>query len=172
MFASCLIYSNIFYFIFYYLDPTTDDKQKVPYPVIIGVSCGGIFVLALLSIFLIRYCHRRKVVSRGRVSDGMPADVAFPKPEKYELQETESKEDIVRYEEIAMWNDGVRYEGLGIVQDAARYEKLGFSSVATYQEVGTPNTANDYQEIGIPNSAGDYQEIGISDGALRYQEKK
>ena len=60
-------------------------------------------------------------MSRGRASDGMPAEVAFLNPEKYELQETESKEDTVRSEEIPMWNDNVRNEELGIVQDAARY---------------------------------------------------
>ncbi|XP_078371962.1 von Willebrand factor D and EGF domain-containing protein-like isoform X7 [Oculina patagonica] len=147
-------------------DPTKEGKQKIPYPVIIGVSCGGVFVLALISICLIRYCHQRKVVTQRRVSDGMPSEMAFPKPEKYELQETGSKEDIVRYEEIAMWNESARYEELGILQDSARYEKLGFSN-ATYQEAGIPNAAGDYQEIGIPNAAGDYQEIGISSDSLR-----
>ena len=74
------------------------------------------------------------------MSGVMPAEVASPKPEKYELQETESKEDIVRYEETSMW------------KDPTRYEKLAF------------------QEVGIPNVGGDYQEIRISYDDLRLQE--
>ncbi len=54
--------------------------------------------------------------------DRMPAEVEFKKHEKYELQETESKEGT------------------------ARCEKLGFSSVtACSQEVGIINDAADYQ---------------------------
>lgn len=143
------------------LEPTKEDKGKVPYPLIIGVSCGGIFVFAVLSIYLIRYCHRRKIVSRRRLSGVMPADVAFPNPEKYELQETNSQEDIVRYEEIGIWKDTVCYEELAISQDAARYEKLDFANGATYQELGIPNVCGDYQEIGISNEALRYQETGF-----------
>lgn len=79
----------------------------------------------------------------------MPAEVAFPKPEKYELQETESKEDIVRYEETSMW------------KDPARYEKLAFSNGATYQEVGKPNVGGDYQEIRISYDDLRLQEMGV-----------
>ena len=147
---SCL-YNKYSYFC--YLEPTKGDKVKLPYPVIIGVSCGGIFVLAILSILLIRYCHRRKIVSNRRVSDGMPANGAFPKPEKYELKETEAKKDVVRYEEIAMWKDPVRYEELGVFRDAADYEKLDFSNGTTYQEIGIPNVADENQEIGISKDA-------------------
>ena len=84
-------------------------------------------------------------MSQRQVSDGMPAEIALPKPEKYELQETESKGDIIRYEEIAMWKDPVRYEGLGVFRDAADCEKLDFSNGATYQETEIPNAARDYQ---------------------------
>ena len=77
----------------------------------------------------------------------MPTEVSFPKPEKHELQETEAKEDVVRYEEIGLWNDTVRYEGLQILPDAVQYEKLGFTNAAIYQEVGIPNAARDYREI-------------------------
>jgi len=128
-------------------EPT--EESKVPYPLIIGVSCGGIFVLAVLGIYLIRYCHRSKILRRRRASGVMPAEVAFPKPEKYELQETESKEDIVRYEETSMW------------KDPARYEKLAFSNGATYQEVGKPNVGGDYQEIRISYDDLRLQEMGV-----------
>jgi len=127
-------------------EPTEEDKEKIPYPIIIGVSCGGIFLLAILSICLIRFCNRAKKVRR-KCSGVMPTEVPFPKPEKYELQETESKEDVVRYEEIGLWNDTVRYEGLNILPDAVQCEKLGFTNAAIYQEVGIPNAARDYREI-------------------------
>lgn len=92
---------------------------KAPYPIIIGVSCGGVFVLAFLGIYLIRYCHRRKMPSRKLVPGVMPTETAFPNPEKYELQESKPKEDIVRNEEISMWKDTVCFEKLSISQDAA-----------------------------------------------------
>lgn len=114
------------------LEPTKQDKGKVPYAIVIGVSCGGIFVLAVLSIYLIRYCRRRKMLSLRRVSDMMLADVICPNPEKYALRETESKEDTVRYEETGMWKDTVRQEELAILQDATRYKKSEFSNGATY----------------------------------------
>jgi len=128
-------------------EPTKEHEGKVPYPIIIGVSCGGIFVLAVLSIYPIRRCHRRKVASRRHNSCGLPTEVAFPNSGKYELQETKSKEEIVRYEEIGMWKDTVCYEKLLVTQDAAEYE-----------------------ELDIPNVDGDYQEICISNDAERYQE--
>ena len=148
---SCLIFHQN-------LEPTKEDKDEVPYPIIIGVSCGGIFVLAILSIYLIRQCHRRKMASKRRNSCVIPTEVAFPNPGKYELQETKSKEDIVRYEEIGMRTDNVCYEKSPISQDASWYESLDFSNSAIYQE------------LGIPNVGGDYQEICISKDTLRYQE--
>jgi len=149
-------------------EPTEEDRWKVPYPIIIGVSCGGIFVLAILSVCLIRFCNRAKKVRR-RGSGVMPTEVPFPSPEKYELQETESKEDVVRYEEIGLWNDTVRCEGLEILPDAVHYEKLGFTNAAIYQELGIPNAAGDYREIAASKDAVDHQEIGNLNDGLRYQ---
>ena len=79
----------------------------------------------------------------------MPAEIAFPNPEKYQLQETASREDIVRYEETSMWTD------------PARYEKLAFSDGSTYHEVGIPNVAADNQEIRISYDDLRLQEMGI-----------
>ena len=62
----------------------------------------------------------------------MPTEVPFPNPEKYELQEMESKEDVVRYEEIGLWDDAVRYKGLEILPDAVQYEKLGLTNASIY----------------------------------------
>lgn len=153
----CLL---IFYFLIFYQN--LEDKRKVPYLLIIGASCGGIFFLVVLVIYLIRYCHRRKIASPKRVSGVMPNECAFPNPEKYELEETKSKEDIVRYEDIGMWKNNVSYEELQISQDAARYEKLNFSNGAIYQELDIPTGGGDYQEIGISNDALRYEETGFS----------
>ena len=121
---------------------------------IIGVSCGGIFILAVLIIYLIRHCRRRKMASRRRNSCAMPTEVAFPKHGKYELEETKSKEEIVRYEEIGIWKDTVWYEKLPVSQDAAEYEELDI-----------PNVDGDYQEICISNDAPCYQEISLLEKA-------
>lgn len=150
---------NIYIYFYQNLEPT--EESKVPLPLIIGVSCGGIFILAVLSVYLIRYCHRRKMLSRRRVSDVMPTEVAFPNPEKYELQETESKEDIVRYEETSMWKNTASYEELAISQDAARYEKLPFANGATHQEVGISNVGRDSREIRISYDDLRLQEMGV-----------
>ena len=153
---------SFFCFIFHQnLEPTKEDKEKIPYPIIIGVSCGGIFVFAILSIYLIRQCHYRKIASRGRNSCAMHTEVAFSNPGKYELQESQSKEDIVRYEEIGMRADNVCYEKSPVSQDTAWYENLDFSKSAIYQELGIPNVGGDYQEICISNDTARYQESGF-----------
>jgi len=59
----------------------------------------------------------------------MPTEVGFPKHGKYELQETKSKEEIARYEEIGMWKDTVWYEKLQVSQDDAEYEELDVPDV-------------------------------------------
>ena len=89
------------------------------------------------------------MLSQRRVSGVMPGEVAFPYPEKYQLQGTTSKEDIVRYEETSMW------------KDPARYEKLAFSNGTTYQEVGIPNICVDNQEVRISYDDLRLQEMGI-----------
>ena len=78
-------------------DPKKDVKEKLPYPLIIGASCGGIFVIVLASICLVRHCHRQERIENRRVSNGMPPEVPHPSPHNYELKETRSKEDIVNY---------------------------------------------------------------------------
>lgn len=89
----------------------------------------------------------------------MPAEVPFPKPEKYELKKAQSKENTVSHEELGIW------------KDSSNYEKLHFSKGgALNQEVGIVNTASDYQEIGKLNDHGHYQEIEMAGGPERYQE--
>lgn len=89
----------------------------------------------------------------------MPSEVSRPNPEKYELKEARSKEDIVTYEELGVW----KQDGM--------YEKLHFSKGETrYQELGIHNMAADYQEISKPNNASYNREIGSEDNPERYVE--
>ncbi|KAJ7351103.1 hypothetical protein OS493_036559 [Desmophyllum pertusum] len=107
-----------------------EDEKKIPYTLIIGISCGGAFILALVTICGIRYCQRQHQINRLHASDGMPADVVFSRAETYEMEDTKSKEDIVSYEEIGISNAAAMYGELGTSKDAVRYEKLDFSNDA------------------------------------------
>ena len=70
-----------------------------------GVSFGGLFVLALVSICLIRFCKRDKLVRRNRRHpDVMPSEEAFPDREKYELKNAKYAENIIYFEEVGVWS--------------------------------------------------------------------
>ncbi|XP_078371975.1 von Willebrand factor D and EGF domain-containing protein-like isoform X3 [Oculina patagonica] len=147
-------------------DSEEPTKPKISFAVIIGISCGGVFLLALVTVCVIRHCQRRTNGNRTRVSDGMPAEVSFPKSEKYELEA--KKEDIVRYEEVQISAIDTHYEELGISNEAVRYEKLGTSGeAARYVEVGNSTDAGQYDEIGISNDAAVYEEMGILNEAMQ-----
>ncbi|PFX16669.1 Neurogenic locus notch-like protein 2 [Stylophora pistillata] len=137
-------------------DPTEDAKGELPYPLIIGASCGGIFVILLISICLVRHCQREKRLDRRRISDGMPSEVAFPNQEKYELKDARSKEDIVSFEELGLW------------KEAGDNEK--FHGGARYQEVGIANMATDDQDIGKSSDSGYHLETGMARDPARYQQ--
>lgn len=81
-----------------------NEETKLPLGVVIGASCGGGFVICLLTVYLIRRYKRRGTRSPRRVSDSMPAEVAFPNPEKYEMKDTTPHEDIIRCEETGIFN--------------------------------------------------------------------
>ena len=51
--------------------------------------------------------------------DGMPAEVAFPRPEKYELQGMELKEDCLLYEKAGVPGEPVSNQEVGIQNAAA-----------------------------------------------------
>lgn len=146
-------------------DPATEDKGKISIYIIIG-ACGGVFCLLLIAICLIRSCKRRQKINRARVANGLPPDVAFPNPEKYEM--SNRKEDIVRYEEVKISAIGIRYEELGIPNEAVHYEKLSTSNDgARYQAVGTSTFAGNDEEIGISNDAATYEEVGTPNKAMQ-----
>ena len=105
------------------LEANKEENEKVPYLVIIGISCGGVFVLSLFSICLIRYCKRQKKLKRRTAaSDGMPAEAALRKQEKYELQESEAKEGIIHNEKSGFSNVASRCQEMGIINDAADHD--------------------------------------------------
>ena len=81
--------------------------------------------------------------------DGMPRDVAFPRPEKYELEG--KKEDIVRFEEVPLSTVGVRYAGLGVTNKAVYYEEVDISNDAGQSEEISNEVRHD--EKGILNKA-------------------
>ena len=73
------------------------------YAIIIGATFGGIFVLALAAICLVRF-KKKKTSGRKRPGLGvMPYEEAFPNPEKYELQNTKSMENILYFEGVGAW---------------------------------------------------------------------
>jgi len=85
-------------------EPTKENETMLPIPVVIGVSCGGAFVLCLVAIFLIRQYKRRGERNPRRAMDSMPSEVAFPDAEKYELKGTKPREDVVFFEEVGFSN--------------------------------------------------------------------
>lgn len=94
---------NFFSFSLPSSEPKEDDETNVHFSVVIGASCGGVFVLCLLAIFVIRQCKRHGKRRGRHASDVMPAEVAFPNAQKYEMEETKSKEDLVYFEECNIW---------------------------------------------------------------------
>ena len=81
------------------------------YVIIIGATFGGLFVLALATVCLVRVKKKRELLSRKRRCSGvMPSEEAFPSPEKYEMKNTKSMENIIYFEEVGVWatktNDG------------------------------------------------------------------
>ena len=87
------------------IEPTKEpEESKMKYAIIIGATFGGLFVLALATICLVRFKKKKKTSGRKRRGSGvMPYEEAFPNPEKYELQNTKSMENIIYFEEVGVW---------------------------------------------------------------------
>lgn len=135
-----------------------EDKKGLPYPLIIGVSCGGIVIFVLLGIYLVCFFKKQKRFKLGRTSKGLRSEVALHEQETYELREARSKEDIANYEEI------------GIVKGTGHYEKLHFSNKGIlYQEV--PADDGDYQEIKRPDDPDNYENMNAGEGDAKYYEE-
>ena len=74
------------------LVPTKEGERKLSLAIIIGISLGGIFIVALITILLVRHYHKMKLLENSNV---MPSDQAFPDRGKYELEEGKSEENIL-----------------------------------------------------------------------------
>ena len=85
----------------------------------IGVSCGGVFVVTILAICLVRRCQQRGKLKNRISGDGMPTEVPFPRPDKYELQGMEVKEDCALFENSGLPGEPVPTREVGIQNAAA-----------------------------------------------------
>ena len=75
--------------------PTKEDESKLSFAIIIGISFGGIFIVALIAILLVRHYHKKKLLERRHHSNVMASDEAFPDQGKYELEKGKSEENIL-----------------------------------------------------------------------------
>ena len=78
-------------------------------PLIIGVTCGAVAVIAVVIILVVFHCKRSNPVgSNSRVGDAMPDEGSGSKRERYELKPTDSpEENIVLVEEKGISNQGM-----------------------------------------------------------------
>ena len=83
--------------------PTKEDESKMSFVIIIGISFGGIFIVALITILLVRHYHKKKLVEKRHHSNVMPSDQAFPDPGKYELEKGKSVENILYLGQMGPW---------------------------------------------------------------------
>ena len=75
--------------------PTKEDERKLGFAIIIGISFGGILIVALITILLVRHYHKKKLLEKRHHSNVTPSDQAFPDRGKYELEKGKSEENIL-----------------------------------------------------------------------------
>lgn len=83
--------------------PTKKDETKLSFAIIIGISFGGFFVVALITILLVRHCQKKKLLEKRHHSNIMPSDEAFPDRRKYEVERAKAEENILYLEEMGLW---------------------------------------------------------------------
>ena len=83
--------------------PTKEDERKLSFAIIIGISFGGFFIVALITILLVRHCQRKKLLEKRNHSNVMPSDEAFPNRRKYEVEKGKSMENMFYLEEKGLW---------------------------------------------------------------------
>ena len=83
--------------------PTKEDEKKLSFAIIIGISFGGVFIVALITIVLVRHCQKKKLLDKRHHSNVMPSDEAFPDRRKYEVQNGKSVENILYLEAMGPW---------------------------------------------------------------------
>ena len=82
--------------------PTKKDERKLSFLIIIGISFGGFFIVALITILLVRHCQKKKLLEKRNHSNVMPSDEAFPNRQKYEVEKGKSVENFY-LEEKELW---------------------------------------------------------------------
>ena len=85
------------------------SSESSSLPLIIGVTCGAVVVIAVIIILVVFHCKRSTPGgSNSRVGDTMPDEGSGSKRERYELKPTESREEnIVLVEEKGICNEGM-----------------------------------------------------------------
>ena len=85
------------------LAPTKEDEAKLSFAIIIGISFGGFFIVALTTILLVRHCKKKTLLEKRHHSNIMPSDEAFPDHRKYEVERAKSEENTLYLEEMGLW---------------------------------------------------------------------
>ena len=140
---------------FYYviIIVTTKTEPTFPFGLVIGIiGCGGLFLLCIITIYLVRRYQRRKKKKQRRIWDQMPRDDLYPGEEKFELGD--KKEGIGRYGEVTISSIEARCEGLGFTNEAARCEDVGISNdTGLPEEMRISGDDVYHDEMGILNKA-------------------
>ena len=96
-----------------YTDRNKDEgsSKSSNLPLIIGVTCGAVVVIAVIIILVVFHCKRSTPGgSNSRVGDAKPDEGSGCKRERYELKPTDSSEEnIVFGEEKGINNQGMEY---------------------------------------------------------------
>ena len=82
--------------------PTKEDERKLSFAIIIGISFGGIFIVALITILMVRHRQKKNLLEKRHHSNAMPSDEA-PDRRKYEMQNGKSEENIFYLEAMGPW---------------------------------------------------------------------
>ena len=94
-----------------YTDGNKDEgsSKSSNLPLIIGVTCGAVVVIAVIIILVVFHSKRSTPGgSNSRVGDAMPDEGSDSKRERYELKPTDSQEEnIVFVEEKGISNEGI-----------------------------------------------------------------
>ena len=85
------------------LAPTKKEETKLSFAIIIGISFGGFFIVALITILLVRHCKKKKLLEKRHHSNIMPSDETFPDRRRYEVERAKSEENILYLEETGLW---------------------------------------------------------------------
>jgi len=86
-----------------------ESKTSTDLPLVVGVSCGAVVILAVLVICIVFRLKRSSASHNiSHDGDGVLADEAFTIREQYELKPTDSREEkIISMEEKGLCNEGM-----------------------------------------------------------------